>query len=105
MYNDPRERPSLIKTNKLFKNFAQIKDNLIIEPSSEGEDSEADENLKEASIRDVVNNMVDFNAIMTVKNLEDFPKEATPGVIFLNLDDWMNQGYMRQFIEDMPCFR
>jgi hypothetical protein len=106
-YNDIRERPSLIKTPKTLKNLTEkIKDSLIIDPYSEGEDSETDEKLKEASIKDVIcSMMVDLNSLLTVKKIDDFPKEATPGLIFMNLDEWMNLNFMRQFIEDIPCFK
>ncbi len=104
-YNDIRERPSLIKTPKTIKNLIEkIKDSIIIDPYSEGDDSETDEKLKEASIKDVVNTMVDFGAFLTLKKIEDFPKEAPPGLIFMNLDEWMNSNFMRKFIDDIPCF-
>jgi hypothetical protein len=105
-YNDTRERPSLIKTPKSLKNIIEkIKDNIIIDPYSEGDDSETDEKLKEASIKDVLSTMVDFSNFLTLKKIEDFPKEASAGLIFMNLDDWMTINFMRQFIDDTPCFK
>lgn len=41
---------------------------------------------------------------MIVKNLNDFPKEARPCLMFSNLDEWMNNIFMGRFLEEIPTF-
>ena len=104
IYNEPRERPSLIKTNLIFKHYGYI-NTFIVDPHSEGEDTDSEERFKEASVKEVMSSIIDYNTIMTVKNLEDFPREASPGLLFMNLDEWMNSVYLKQFIEEIPVFK
>lgn len=103
---DIGNRPGLIKIDKVYSdNFPCFKlKNFLVEGFSSGEDSEPEEILREASMHDVVSTIIDFDTIRLVNNINDFPKEAKPGVIFTNVDDWMTTEYFRRFIEETPCF-
>jgi hypothetical protein len=102
--DEKKERLSLLKSKKNSKNYGHIPA-FVIDPCSSDEESDIEEEkINEASIRDVSNIMIDLNTIMTVRNFEEFPKEARPALLFQNLEEWITPANVKQFIEDCPCF-
>lgn len=73
----------------------------IVEPYSSGE-SDDEDCLPEPTVNDVMQLIWDCNTIMIAKKLEEFPKEANPGLLITNIDNWANQNYIKQFIEETP---
>ncbi len=103
-HDEKKDRLSLLKMKKNSKLYGHIPA-FVIDPCSSDEESDMeDEKINEASIRDVSNIMIDLNTIMTVRNLEEFPKEARPALLFQNLEDWITPANVKHFIEDTPCF-
>jgi hypothetical protein len=103
-YQDRKERLSLIKINRIYKNYSLFK-TPIVDPYSDGWDSEEDEKKKEPSIEEVAAQIVDFNTFMTVPSIEDFPPEASPTLLLTNLDEWITPTYLKRFIEETPVFK
>jgi hypothetical protein len=103
--DEKKERLSLLKTKKSMKHYGHIPA-FVIDPFSSDEESDIeDEKLNEATIRDVSNVIIDLNTIMTVKNFEEFPKEARPAVLLQNVDEWVTPSYVKHFVEDCPVFK
>jgi hypothetical protein len=101
---DKKERCSLLKTRKIFKNYGHVNSS-IVDPYSSGEESDMeDDKLMEPTVRDVAMSMIDLNTIMTVNSVEEFPKEARPNLLFVGLDEWVTPAYMKLFLEDIPVF-
>ena len=101
---DRRERISLLKYKKSSRQYGYIP-SFVIDPCSSGEESDIeDEKMNEATIRDAASTLIDLNTIMTVKNLEEFPKEARPCLLFQNMDEWVTPLNVKLFVEDTPCF-
>lgn len=102
--DETKERDSLLKTKKNLKQYGHIPA-FVIDPFSSGEESDIEEEkLNEATIRDVSSVMIDLNTIMTVRNFEDFPKEARPALLLQNMDEWITTSYVKQYVEDCPIF-
>jgi hypothetical protein len=111
--NDNRRyRNGLVVLNKIMKNYGHI-NQYIYDPYSSGEESDMDtEKINEATIKDVYMNLKDNNTIYISVNIfflfflkktnKEIPSEVRPALIFTNIDDWVNDNYMKIFIEDIP---
>jgi hypothetical protein len=75
-----------------------------VEGFSSGEETDVEEKELEASMKDASSFLLDYNTLRIAKNLEELPKEARPGLIFTNLDDWVTPFYIKLFIEETPVF-
>ena len=59
-----KNRPSLVKMNKIVKNYG-IVNQTVIDPYSSGEESDMeDEKMNEATMKDFYNTIFDYNTIM-----------------------------------------
>ena len=101
-----RERPSLLRFRQIFKINPRLTPKNVIKPPSSGEDSDK-EDLKDftPSLNEVAKDITDFNTIMIVKDTNCFPKEAKPSLIFINIDEWVNDKYIKIFLENVPTFQ
>ncbi len=104
LYTSSKERPSLIKINQIYKSYG-FTNTPIVEGHSSGDDTDIEEKETEASIKDVVNTMIDYNSIQICENPEEFPHEAHPTLLFAKIDEWMTPYYMKIFIEETPCLK
>ena len=101
-----RDRPSLLRFRHIFKINPRLTPKNVIKPPSSGEDSDK-EDLKDftPSLNEVAKNITDYHTIMIVKDTNCFPKEAKPSLILINIDDWVNDKYIKIFLENVPTFQ
>ena len=101
-----RDRPSLLRFRHIFKINPRLTPKNVIKPPSSGEDSDK-EDLKDftPSLSEVAKNITDFHTIMIVKDTNCFPKEAKPSLILINIDEWVNDKYIKIFLENVPTFQ
>ena len=57
------------------------------------------------SIFDVAKSLTDINTIMIVKDPKNFPTEATPSLILIGLEEWVNENYIKMFLEEVPTVK
>lgn len=96
------KRKSLVKIGNVLPSYGHIL-RKVIHPPSSGEESDMEEiRENQPSIKDVAETLTDLNTIMIVQNPEDFPKEAQLSLILINLDEWINDNYIKMFLEEVP---
>lgn len=101
----PRERKSLIRLHKIFKNYGNIPKKVVF-PASSDEDSDQGENKGTVpSVYEVAKRITDINTIMIVKNPKNFPNEANPSLIIIGLEKWVNDSYVKMFLDDVPSVK
>lgn len=74
-----------------------------MDPPSSGGESDFEE-IKEPnpSINDVANKLRDLKTIMIIKNNTYFPKEAKPCILIIGLEDWVDETYIKMFLDKTP---
>ena len=100
------ERSCLVNFHRIYKqnNFGPATD-FLVEPYSSGEDSDIEDDIDYITkIKEVETHLIDTKTILIINSLEDLPSEVRPGLLFSNVDEWMTQGYIKQFLEETPIF-
>ena len=57
------------------------------------------------TIFDVAKAITDINTIMIVKDPKVFPNEAKPSLVIIGLEDWVNENYIKMFLEEVPSVK
>lgn len=90
---------SLIKRQRLKYPYGNINE-VNIPVYSSGEESEMEEISKnEASIKDVIDAMINPFCIYLVKYKEDIPSDAKAYLFIRNIEKWMDAYYLKAYIE------